>query len=530
MLIVQDLISGISDDLIRGILRGFDPNSIAGLYFSSSLQSGNRLLSTTGTDTRLLKDRFVNHLDGSTEYGEVPDNTDLDITDNLTVIVRAKNDNSSLSNHNFMFGKYDTGDDEREWALAFNPDEEFGIFFGSSSGTFFGSYVTDSAVDLENIKTYGVTFSGGTVKVYLDGIEQAASGSAPSSINNETAPLSIGAVLSSGAVTDPWDGHIYEAIILAGDSGVPTDEQILSIHEGLRANPSVNAHIAIYGISGQTVAAHYKLDENTGSTLFDSSGNGNDGTWQNSPTVETTTQDVMSWQNQVGYTDNSGLSVPRNESNIINDVQGNPLGNVGKAKSYAYVEGNNCIDLDGSTEFGVITNTTDYSTSNWVLEISVDADAIAGNQEIFRQNGAGTPRAWIRKTSDTQLVTFIGDGSKIFTNNFDTTSPHILRLEYDFDNLELKTYLDDVLENTYSSITMEAATGDFSVGATDGGVLPYNGQLWACSLLDETVAVYLTTDSFGPVPYWTKLLRFLIVLFQKALAMPLTTFQAMTII
>jgi hypothetical protein len=75
------------------------------------------------------------------------------------------------------------------------------------------------------------------------------------------------------------------------------------------------------------------LDEQSGSTHYDSSGNGNNATSFNSPTHST--QNLKSWQNDEGYSKSGAVYIPRDESNTSNDVLGNPLDFSGSAPLHA---------------------------------------------------------------------------------------------------------------------------------------------------------------------------------------------------
>jgi len=71
----------------------------------------------------------------------------------------------------------------------------------------------------------------------------------------------------------------------------------------------------------------YNLNHASGTTAFDSSGNGNDGTLQNGAAfvVDNTLPPEADRLNLDGYTDDSGVLKPRDESDPTNDIDGNPL-------------------------------------------------------------------------------------------------------------------------------------------------------------------------------------------------------------
>lgn len=98
----------------------------------------------------------------------------------------------------------------------------------------------------------------------------------------------------------------------------------------------------------------FKCDEGDGTTAYDSSGNGNDGTITNATlsSFHTTNSDVdYSWLNQVGYSDGTGdVKIPRDESDTANDVTGSALDHAGKVKLSADFVGSVCGDFDGTDD------------------------------------------------------------------------------------------------------------------------------------------------------------------------------------
>lgn len=71
----------------------------------------------------------------------------------------------------------------------------------------------------------------------------------------------------------------------------------------------------------------YNLNHASGRTAYDSSGNGNHGTLQNGAAfvVDNTLPPEADKLNLEGYTDDSGVLKPRDESDPTNDIDGNPL-------------------------------------------------------------------------------------------------------------------------------------------------------------------------------------------------------------
>jgi len=128
-----------------------------------------------------------------------------------------------------------------------------------------------------------------------------------------------------------------------------TEEELLYIHT--------------FGASGtdpgvSDLKLWYRFDEQSGSTAYDSSGQGHHGTYINSPTHST--QDLYSWQNSVGYSKSGSVFIPRDEANPTLDVLGNPLDYSGSAPRHARLQ-SPCGTFDGTNDYattGVTPPTT----------------------------------------------------------------------------------------------------------------------------------------------------------------------------
>ena len=235
-------------------------------------------------------------LNGTNQAVRVADNTALDITDNLTVSVWAKNDASSLSSAEILIAKYDAAVNQRSYQFSLDPTLKLNLRLGDpADGTLKATWVSTNAIAINSINNYSFSFATGVLKFYLNGLEIAgaiSSGAIPTSLYLSTTDLTVGSSLSSNVVIIPWDGQIFDARIYAGESTVLTAAQILSIYEDGPNNIQ---------FAGQDLRAHYKLDEGSGITNYDSSGNENHGIIENAVSNWGVTQDIYSFQNQVGY-------------------------------------------------------------------------------------------------------------------------------------------------------------------------------------------------------------------------------------
>jgi hypothetical protein len=252
-------------------------------------------LTYTGTrpnDASLINSSCLD-LNGTNQAVRVADNTDLDITDNLTVCVWAKNNNALLGS---TIGILNKGDlvNKREWYFGLNGNEKIVVAFGDSDGAFVGTEVSDDAPTLNEFNHYAFTFYGGVVEIYLNGVNEPSTttGAIPVNLNNEDGGFSIGGLISSGGLLYFWDGQVFDARIYAGDSTVLTAAQILSIYQDGINNVE---------FAGQSLRAHYVCAEGAGAGVLDYSGNGNDGTIENAVTNWGVTQDVLHFNLLEGF-------------------------------------------------------------------------------------------------------------------------------------------------------------------------------------------------------------------------------------
>jgi hypothetical protein len=161
--------------------------------------------------------RIARTLDGTNQAVRVTDNAALDITDNLTVSVWAKNDASSLSSTEILIAKYDAAVNQRSYQFSLDTDLKLSLRLGDpADGTLKATWVSTNAIAINSTNNYSFSFATGTLKFYLNGLEIAgaiSSGAIPTSLYLSTTDLTVGSSLSSNVVTIPWDGQILDARI-----------------------------------------------------------------------------------------------------------------------------------------------------------------------------------------------------------------------------------------------------------------------------------------------------------------------------
>jgi len=228
---------------------------------NASDSSGN---STTLTDTNTVSfvgGKFGNAGDfesTASEYQYAADNSALSITGSLTLAAWIKPESVTSGSYNII-AKWDG---TNESYRLFQNGDEIRLELDSA-----GNYQETTASNLTASTWYHVVgvydSTSQTAKIYINGVEASSSttGTIPSSIGDDSGRFHIGAEDSTTTATNFYDGIIDEARVY---------NRALSPAEVAR----------LYSWAPGPIA-HYKLDENTGSTTYNSSGNGTTGTLYN---------------------------------------------------------------------------------------------------------------------------------------------------------------------------------------------------------------------------------------------------------
>lgn len=209
-------------------------------------------------------------VNGTTQYWNIADNAIFDITNNLSVTIRAKNSSTIGAYSEHLITKWTETGNFREWVIGVNLTQKPYVAL-SSNGSAVAVYTATDAITVSNETTYGFTFSSGTVKLYVNGVLVAGSvttGSIPASLNNGTSPIAIGSVFASGSVN--WKGSLWDARIYK--DAVLTDAEMLAIHNGTETTV------------GATPVAHYPMAENGGNLITNVIAEGTHGLGVNAPT------------------------------------------------------------------------------------------------------------------------------------------------------------------------------------------------------------------------------------------------------
>ena len=409
-------------------------------------------------------------LNGTNQAVRVADNTDLDITDNLTVMFWAKNANASLVASEVIAAKYDFANNRREWGVYIDTNERLNVDLGDpADGTFAGLWKSTTAVTLENVTHYAFTFSSGSLAVYVNGLEIAGSvtsGSIPATLYNNTADLTWGSSLSSNSVVNHWEGQIFDARIYDGTSTVLTADEILSTYN----NPSANINF-----DGQTLAAHYKLAEGAGTQILDASGNGNHGTIENAGSNWGTLQDV--------YHAN------------INTGCGKRMYFDG-ADDYVNVGNDSSLKITGDLTFSC--NVFTESDSSQILYSAY------GPASLYPGFGVG-----IGITGGARRINVWTGFSLGWLDSGYTIPKNIekkVTVTYRSSDFQVLVYVDDVLEATLTGQALGTNTSDTSIGKFISGSAALKGSIRDIKIYNvlksASEIINLNTDTTGLVSHW----------------------------
>jgi hypothetical protein len=257
----------------------------------------------------------------------VADHADFDITDHMSVSIRAKHATGAVDGTDVVVAKYDFGTSGREWILHFKSNEKLYVALGAAGG---GSVAvewgSDSAIDLSGWVTLGFTFASGTLVMYLNGASipfSVISGSAPSTLNNGAAALSVGSSLNSGSPANPWDGSLCDMQLWSGTGAVLSAAQMLSLHNGNTITDANQAQVLWLPIAEYSGITAYDLGADATAR--------HNGTINNATTTKgagfwAQTQDAVHHLARYGGTLSGDVFIPGDPFNAGLDAAGDPLG------------------------------------------------------------------------------------------------------------------------------------------------------------------------------------------------------------
>ena len=222
------------------------------------------------------------------------------------------------------------------------------------------------AVTADEITHIAVTYDGsGTpstsnTKIYVNGSAASLVTTGGSTFHAyQQDKISFGS--TGGAGGNYLDGKMFGAVIY---NDVLTAAEVTYLHDigltGVGTNPT------LANAQGQ-----YLMDEQSGTTAYDSSGNGNDLTLYGG--LAHSTQDIHSWHNRYGYKLSGAVFLPKDygDSGEV-DINGDPLDYSGRAPFHAKLVDSYCGDFDG-TDDHVSVGSTGISVKTVAFRIRPDS-------------------------------------------------------------------------------------------------------------------------------------------------------------
>jgi hypothetical protein len=229
-----------------------------------------------------------------------------------------------------------------------------------------------------------------------------------------------------------------------------------------------------------------KMDVQSGVTSYDSSGNGLTGALTNITAANFhATQDIYSFQNQVGYNLSGAVYIPRDESDPTNDVLGNPLAYIDKRPNDAALNGSNCLTLDGTNQAVRVTDNTALDITDNLTVIAwakSDLDNITTTGAIFSKYDFGNNgREWSLIINNLEKISILignpanGEIAAIWTSTSPVAIANTNHYAFTFDGVSLKVYLNGV-----------AVAGSVTTGAIPSALFNGPADLTIGSQLNST--------------------------------------------
>ena len=277
------LISSIFEDTLNPVFSNifgvdgdapiFNPASIAGLYFSSALSTGNVLFSSVGTDPRELQQGYAIDLNGTNQYGDLSDHIAAFASKTRGRITGyIKTTTTAISQ---IIGASDKSDGSSDIAVRLTADGklQFVVRDNAVPDILWDSTATVND-GVEHSFDVHMTATGLVVKI--DGAVDA------------------GTFTNGNASTVAWFNDVADLDFLA--IGANEDSGGLQFYYDGAA-----FGLVIYDEDGTTELLNIPTIEKLGATAYDVSGNGYHATWVNSPAY--VVQNVFSYANTVGHSE-----------------------------------------------------------------------------------------------------------------------------------------------------------------------------------------------------------------------------------
>lgn len=349
----------------------------------------------------------------------------------------------------------------------------------------------------------GVLTFGGSLTVnniYVDGV-------------SKTAPQA-GVILNDNAVHNlyiDYDQIATSNLVLGYDGTTYGNIELFDFRCGDAVEPISDVNLVYDNPNAlfSTETDIWHLDENSGTTNYDSSGNANDGTASGGVTWGT--QDVVSFQNYYGYNKPAAVYIPAklDSANPTVDVLDNALAFLGKApKDGRLVESHNST-LDGIGDFidtGVAFSPSgDYEISGWFK-----ANATASTLTFIDTRDGSADGLQIQIKATTSVLRLLHNASDIETlSAYDDGVWHKVVVSRIGSTISLAVYnISGALEETVITTTDATAlntTTNSIIGARSfiSQVINWDGELIDIKAVDGSTTIfhYPLAESAGLVAY-----------------------------
>lgn len=373
--------------------------------------------------------------DGSDDYVSIGDNDKLEAGTNFSISLWFTNLDTDTS-ENYLAGKYNSGNNA--WLLGKSLLEagDFGFQVRTAAGVNATASVTSQQYNDGNWHHVEGIKSGTTLYLYVDGNQVGSGTNASLTTTSGSADVYIG----SHTGTVPWKGRIDDVKIYPyarSAAQVKTDYNAGKAHMGsvkgvgaALGNNNKNGEFLSEGLVG-----YWKMNENTGTTALDASGNGNTLTFGPDSYAP-------SWS-----TGKYGAGI-----NFISDDY--------VACNEATCGGTNKLDTNGSS-------TTGWSVSAWINASTVNYGSILGKTTA---NGATGYSLEINPNKACYYLDNIGACSTTIIS-----SDAWYQVTGVYNGSTIKLYLNGILEATtnYSSGASDTSA-DFVIGARNNAGSSYN--------------------------------------------------------
>ena len=242
-------------------------------YARTAEQIYNDYKNTHGTlvaDTKFVDGKIGKALefDGTGDYVECGADSNLDITNNITIEAWIYHDGGASDQ--YIITKGDGGTDGQYQIFWRQSDDK--LNFESKIGGGWKSTMPNVTLEQSQWVHYAVTYDGANITHYVDGVEYTGT-SASGSMYSASGGLKIGRYASAGQY---FDGKIDDVRIYNYARTAAQVMQDYSAGSASRLGAQGSGLKDPWG--GNLPVAHWKLDENTGVLARDASENGNDGT------------------------------------------------------------------------------------------------------------------------------------------------------------------------------------------------------------------------------------------------------------